>query len=264
MCRIAAYIGPAVNVGHVLFSAPHSLERQAYAPREMVQGTINVDGTGVAWWQDEDPVPLRYITTSPPWSDPNLASLAPRWQARTLLATVRSATTGAPTAPGSVPPFEQDGIVGTHSGFLRKFREATAARCLAKLPDDLVGRFEAMSDSLAVFLLAIAARREDPDLPLTGALVGAVSTAARACAEVDAAASLNVVLATADEIVGIRFARGTEPGSLYVHDGTEDGGGVFLASEPLDEESGWDGIPPDHIVRLTAEGVTTMPARIEL
>ncbi|NIR59052.1 MAG: hypothetical protein GWO02_05790, partial [Gammaproteobacteria bacterium] len=200
----------------------------------------------------------------PPWSDPNLPSLAPRWRARTLVATVRSATIGVPTAPGTVLPFEQDGIVGTHNGFLRKFRESTAARCLAKLPDDLVGQFEAMSDSLAVFLLAVAARREDPDLPLAGALVGAVSTAARACAEVDAAASLNVVLATADEIVAIRFARGTEPNSLYVQDGTEGGGGVLLASEPLDEEPGWEPVAADSIVQLTRDGATNMPARIEL
>lgn len=264
MCRIAAYIGPAVDVGHVLYSAPHSLEQQAYAPREMLHGRINVDGTGVAWWRDGDPAPLRYITTAPPWSDPNLPSLAPRWQARTLVATIRSATIGVPTAPGTVLPFEQDGIVGTHNGFLRKFREATAARCLAKLPDDLVGRFEAMSDSLAIFLLAVAARREDPDLPLTGALVGAVGTAARACAEVDAAASLNVVLAAEDEIVAIRFARGTEPNSLYVNDRTGDGNGVFLASEPLDDEPGWEPVAPDHIVRLTNEGATSMPAHIEL
>ena len=104
---------------------------------------------------------------------------------RTIVATVRSATEGIPTAIGTVLPFELDGIAGTHNGFLRRFRETTAARCLATLPEDLVGEFEALSDSRAIFLLAVSARREDPDLSLADALVGAVGTAARICATVE-------------------------------------------------------------------------------
>ena len=49
MCRIAAYAGPPVTLSAVLYDPPHSLERQAYRPNELVHGTVNVDSTGVAW-----------------------------------------------------------------------------------------------------------------------------------------------------------------------------------------------------------------------
>ncbi len=230
----------------------------------MVHGRLNVDGTGVAWWREEDTQPLRYATTAPPWADANLGALSRRLTGHTILATVRSATIGIPTALATTPPFELDGIAGSHNGFLRKFREATAARCLAKLPEALVGEFEGLSDSLAVFLLAAAAWREDPDLPLAGALVGAVGTAARICADADADCSLNVVLAAEEEVVAVRFARGVEPNSLYLRNTIEEGTGAWLASEPLDEEPGWTPVAPDHLVRLTRSAATVTPVRIEL
>ena len=264
MCRLAAYLGPPITLAQLLFERKYSLEEQAYAPREMVHGRLNVDGTGVAWWRDEDPQPLRYTTTAPPWADPNLVALSRRLAGHTVLATVRSATIGIPTALATTLPFELDGVVGSHNGFLRKFREATAARCLAKLPEALVGEFEGLSDSLAVFLLAAAAWREDPDLTLTGALIGAVGTAARICADADADCSLNVVLAAENEIVAARFARGVEPNSLYLRDTLDEGTGAWLASEPLDDEPGWTPVAPDHLVRMTPSATTITPLQIEL
>jgi len=94
MCRFAAYHGPPRPLAEMLYEAPHSLERQAYVPREMVEGHVNVDGTGVVWWPHGDDEPLRYVTVLPPWSDPNLPTLAPRLQGRTILGSVRSATPG--------------------------------------------------------------------------------------------------------------------------------------------------------------------------
>ena len=39
---------------------PHSLVEQAWAPRWQRHGTMNVDGFGVGWYADGDPVPARY------------------------------------------------------------------------------------------------------------------------------------------------------------------------------------------------------------
>jgi len=264
MSRLAAYLGPPIALAKLLYEPPHSLEEQAYAPREMTHGRLNVDGTGVAWWRDADPHPLRYATIAAPRADLNLVSLSRRLAGHTVLATVRSVTDGLPTALTATLPFELDGVVGSHDGFLRKFREATAARCLAKLPEALVGEFEGLSDSLAVFLLAAAAWREDPDLTLAGALIGAVGTAARICADADAACSLNVVLAAENEIVATRLARGVEPNPLYLRDTLEEGAGAWLASEPLDDNPGWVPVAPDHLVRMTPTATTTSPLQIEL
>ncbi len=262
MSRIAAYIGPPVSLAQLIYERSHALERQAYAPREMTDGAVSVDGSGLAWWREDDSEPLRYVTASPPRSDANLPHLASRFEGRTIVATVRSAPAGISTGAGTVPPFALDGIAGTHDGVLCRFREVTAARCLAKLPENLVGESEGLSDSLAVFLLAVAARREDPDLALSGALVGAVGTAMRICADAGAGCSLNVLLATADEVVAVRTAREVEANSLYVRNGIEGGAGAWLASEPLDDEPGWEPVPVDHVVRMTRTGLSIKPTRI--
>jgi glutamine amidotransferase len=49
MCRMAAYVGPDAPLSALLYDPPHSLERRAYQPRELIHGAVNVDGTGVAW-----------------------------------------------------------------------------------------------------------------------------------------------------------------------------------------------------------------------
>ena len=41
MCRLAAYVGPPASLSSIMYEAPHSLEKQAYLPREMVSGHVN-------------------------------------------------------------------------------------------------------------------------------------------------------------------------------------------------------------------------------
>ena len=68
MCRLAGYVGAPTTLASLLYDPRHALERQAYLPREMVSGTVNVDGTGIAWWSGEEAEPMRYVSERPPWS----------------------------------------------------------------------------------------------------------------------------------------------------------------------------------------------------
>ncbi len=258
MCRIAAYIGQPITLSRLLYDAPHGLEHQSYAPREMISGTVNVDGTGVVWWLDED-TPLRYTTPLPPWSDPNLPGLAPRLSGSPILATVRSATPGIPSGSGSVLPFLHDAVAGTHNGYLRRFSEATAAACVSALPSDLVGAIETLTDSAVLFLLAIAQLRESASGDLGAAAVAAVDQVVRICRDAKADCSLNLVLANADGIAAVRCARGVEANSLYTATAS---GGFFLASEPLDERHDWSAVRADHVVRMDRSGIEIEPASI--
>ena len=109
MCRLAAYIGSEdIAASTLLYDMPMSVERMAYAPRELLSGHVNVDGTGVAWWADGPSTPLRYITEKPPWSDPNLPTLAPTFRGSPVVVAVRSATPGLSHGTDHVAPSIRD------------------------------------------------------------------------------------------------------------------------------------------------------------
>src|SRR6266571_1966469 len=76
MCRHLAYLGPPATLRALLLDPPHGLGTQAWAPRRQCHGTMNVDGFGVGWYADGDPVPARYRRAGPIWADPGFADLA--------------------------------------------------------------------------------------------------------------------------------------------------------------------------------------------
>ena len=51
MCRHLAHLGSPGPLHDLLFGAPHSLARQARAPRHQLEGDTNPDGWGVAWYE---------------------------------------------------------------------------------------------------------------------------------------------------------------------------------------------------------------------
>jgi len=257
MCRIAAYTGPPAPLASLLYAPTHSLDEQAYRPREMVSGTVNVDGTGVAWWSGADPEPLRYVTTMPPWSDPNLPTLARRLCGAPILATVRSATPGIPVENGAVLPFVHETIAGSHNGYLERFSDGVAARCLGALSAGWQGQIGTLTDSRLLFLLALQALDEAPGAGLLGACETAVTQVATIARGMDRVASLNLVLADRDSVCAARFARGVRSNSLYTSVGSN--GARRLASEPLDDDD-WTPVPDRHLLRMTADQIEVTPS----
>lgn len=251
MCRLAAYAGPPADLSSILYEAPHSLEKQAYLPREMVSGHVNVDGTGVAWWRDGDPEPLHYVTDRPPWSDANLPRLARRLQGAPILSVVRSQTPGMPAGAAAAHPFVFERWAGAHNGYLEGFA-ALAPALIDRLDDELFGQLDVLSDSLLLFLLAVTWVRRGASLQ--EALVDTAAEAATLCAGIGCAASLNLVLADAGEVAVLRAARGVAANSLYaLEDGARWPGGRLIASEALDEDPGWVVVPEDHVVSISSD-----------
>jgi glutamine amidotransferase len=254
MCRLAAYAGPPASLSSIMYEAPHSLEKQAYLPREMVSGHVNVDGTGVAWWRDGEAEPLHYVTDRPPWSDANLPRLARRFQGAPILSVVRSQTPGMSAGAAAAHPFVFDCWAGAHNGYLEGF--ATVAPALIeRLDDEVRGQLDALSDSLLLFLLAVTRLRRGASL--REALVATAAEAATLCAGIGCAASLNLVLADTGEVAALRAARGVEANSLHtLEDGERWPGGRLIASEALDEDPGWVVVPEDHVVSISADTLT--------
>src|SRR6516165_5740142 len=105
MCRHLAYLGPPATLRALLLDPPHGLGTQAWAPRRQWHGTMNVDGFGVGWYAEGDPVPARYRQAGPIWADPSLADLARVTRTRALLAAVRSATDGTDRGAAAAAPY---------------------------------------------------------------------------------------------------------------------------------------------------------------
>ncbi len=77
MCRFLGYLGPPVTLASIVLDPPHSLLRQAWAPRHQRPGAVNADGFGVGWYDlARRPEPARYRSARPIWGDRSFASLA--------------------------------------------------------------------------------------------------------------------------------------------------------------------------------------------
>lgn len=266
MCRFALRLGPPRPIGE-LFTAPHGLEVQSYAPRQQQHGSVNVDGAGVAWWpDDEDPVPLRYATLAPPWADDNLAALGARVTAGTVLAAVRGATPGIGQGSDLVAPFVVGDLAIAHNGWLGGFRQGVAATLLRSLPDDLLSGLPAVSDSRVLALLVVAHRRTGADLPT--AVERALADASTACHAVGQPATLNLAVTDGNEAVVTRGALGGPGNSLWLTSDAPDWAGcLVIASEPLDHAEpssapGWHAVGDRTLIHVGRDGtVSTRPLR---
>lgn len=263
MCRLVAYLGPSRPLGD-LVDAPHGLGRQAYDPRELQHGTVNVDGTGLVWWRDGDPVPLRYATTRPPWADANLAALAPRLTGHTIVGAVRGGTPGVGYGDDHVGPFVLGGLAVAHNGWIGGFRERAAARLLRRLPDDLLAQLPVVNDSRLIAALVVAHHRAGASL--TGAVRLTLAEVAEVVRELGEAATLNLAVADGTQVVASRASVDLPGNSLYVADHLPSwSGAVVIASEPLDGpgDPSWTAVPDGCLVHLTwsqeRPEVTTVP-----
>lgn len=261
MCRLAFYTGPARPLSALLYDAPHALEDQAYRPRQQQHGNVNVDGTGAVWWRSGERDPLRYVTTSPPWSDPNLPALAPRMEGHTLLAAVRGATPGVGFGAGLVAPFLHDGVAFVHNGWIGGFRDGIGAELLRGLPASLTSTITGLSDSVVLFLCVLRHRADGLTLP--DAVTAALQEVAAVCLRAGQPATLNVIASDGSDTVAARAATGLPGNSLHTIDGAPGWpDAVLIASEPLDDGP-WTEVADDCLVHVTAGRLDVHPLTLE-
>ncbi|MDT0528983.1 ergothioneine biosynthesis protein EgtC [Micromonospora sp. DSM 115977] len=240
MCRHLAYLGPPVTLRELLFDPPYSLVRQSWAPRDMRGGgTINADGFGVGWYPG-DGEPVRYRRSQPIWSDPTIAQLAQVTSAGAVLAAVRSATVGMAVLDGAAAPFAEGRWLFSHNGVVRGWPDSMVPLA-ATLPVRDLLTLDAATDSALVWALVRHRLR-------------AGVKPARAVAETVTAVSgaapgsrLNLLLTDGRTVVasvaGHALSIRATPAS------------VLLASEPHDDDPGWQAVPEGQLVEATATQV---------
>lgn len=241
MCRHLAYLGPPATLEKLLLAPSHSLLRQAWAPRRQRYGTVNADGFGVGWYLPDRAQPVRYRRAQPLWSDASFASLAPTIASGCLLAAVRSASPGCGPDESCAAPFTHQRWLLSHNGRLADW--PAARKAFADRTYDIP---EAAAPVDSALLFGLAVIRWTAGVPLAAGLAAAVR-------DLQTAGGGRLTALATD---GARIA-GTcvgEPMFVLSRDG-----GVVVASEPYDDDSGWIELPDQTVIGVDADGVTVTP-----
>jgi len=244
MCRFVCYLGPPVTLASVVLDPPHSLRQQAWAPRFQRQGAINADGFGVGWYDPaRRPEPARYRTARPIWSDGSFASLAGLVTAPALVAAVRDATPPSPVEESGSQPFMAGRWLFAHNGKIEGWGVDPEVKVGLRRPlsDARAAAIEGGADSEVLFALALD--RLDGGASPVDALAAVVATAAAV-----APAKLNLLLTDGDRVTAT--AKGD---SLFVLEGPQ---AVVVASEPYDDDPGWQRVPEGSMVEAGPGWVT--------
>lgn len=260
MCRHLAYLGPDVLVSRVVLDPPHSLVHQAYAAKELLTGVVAADGFGVAWYQDDfGPEPAVYRSAMPIWADRNLESIATHARAHTVVANVRNATEVGTTAEANVHPFAHGRYTFSHNGYLESFRPSSMRRLRTELSDAQYAELGGATDSETMFRWWLSRIDEGKSArdALSALMVELVDMAGRT----DRRAQLNVIVSDGEQVLATRVSDRAPSNSLYtLVDGDRFPGATLVASEPLDQDPLWRGVPEGHlVVAHAAEPVETRP-----
>lgn len=227
MCRHLGWLGEPVSVASLVIDRPHGLLVQSYSPRRQKHGLMNADGWGVGFF--DGPYARRWRSAAPLWGDASFASVAPVLESECVVAAVRSATVGMPIEPSASAPFTDGSWLLSHNGVVDR----------AVLPQSAAAESTVDSALLAALIFERGADR----LGDTVVEVGAADPNAR----------LNVLAANGSRMIATTW--GDTLSVLRRDDG------VVVASEPYDDDPGWQEVPDRHLVEVDDNGVTLTPLK---
>lgn len=285
MCRHFAYIGDAVSIKSALFDPPYGLVHQAWSPRRQRHGTMNVDGFGVGWYSDGDPIPARYRGSGPIWADDCLPDVARVTTTRAMLCAVRSASVGTETGASAAAPYTEGSWLFSLNGALVGWSAAAGGPTTPRRRPAAIARAEDAAEPItepAPSVPSAPAEAAAAVLRLAGRLSAAELLALQA--RCDTALLWGLVLsrlkagepaaaALAGTVADIWAAGGTGRFNLLLTNGhliaaTAAGDslcfrhradGVLVASEPSDDDEDWQAVPDGSVVEATTAGVAVSP-----
>lgn len=246
MCRHLGYLGTSRTLRELLYGPPYSLRVQSYAPRMSRTCIVNADGFGAGWFDAARDSPVRYRRAQPMWTDVSFADVADVVEVSCAVAAVRSASEGFPVDESCAQPFTDGRRLFSHNGRVEGFAGVEAK--LRELAGDLAPVPEARAPVDSALLFAIAARtwREGGTLG-DGLAYAAATTAALASGR------YNLLAADGRSLTAVKWGE-----TLFVRHGPD---GVVIASEPYDDEPGWEEVPDRSLVTADRGGISIRPIR---
>jgi glutamine amidotransferase len=237
MCRHLAYLGTPVPLRTLLYDAPHSLEHQSYAPRTPRTCTINADGFGVGWYTREaaEHPAVRYRRAQPIWTDESFRDVAGVLDAGCVVAAVRSASVGFPVDESCSQPFRHDRYLFSHNGRIEDFPAAEDR--LRDLAGSLSTIPEARAPVDSALLFAAAVRAWQTGRALGDGLADLVTTVAAL-----SRGWYNLLATDGRTLAATAWGH-----TLHVR---QDDASVLIASEPLDDGTGWREVPDRSLVTV--------------
>lgn len=249
MCRIAAYLGPAIPLENIIVRPAHSLLCQSQHATE-AKLAVNGDGFGIAWYDPAREEPGVYRDVSPAWSDGNLVSLCRMVASPLFIGHVRASTMGE-TSRANCHPFAVGVWSFCHNGQIPHFA-SLRRRWEAALPDDLYAARRGTTDSEMVFLMLLAQGLAQDPVAAVRVVLGEIG-APGALGPV----RLTCVFSDGAALYALRHASDGRCPTLY-YGANLDGGGAALASEPLcATPERWSEVPVDTLCRVTSAGMET-------
>ncbi|CAN5553676.1 ergothioneine biosynthesis protein EgtC [soil metagenome] len=242
------FLGPPRSLEQLVLDPPWSLRRQSYEPRLQRHGVVNADGFGVGWYAPEvRPEPVCYRSDRPIWSDGSFTSLAGTVSSPAVVASVRSATAPAPSDVSGAHPFTAGSWLFAHNGVVFGFRDGVGTRLRRMVSDRREPGIVGAADSEVLFALVLDT--VDAGASPADALADVV---ARVTAE--SGGRLNLLLTDGRQMVATRWGEDLHVLARDSPDGCE----RVVASEPSDDETGWQPVPDRSLVTVTADDLAVV------
>lgn len=269
MCRFTFYLGEDIEIGDLVTRPANSLIHQSTHATERTE-PLNGDGFGLAWYVRDKPVPARFRSVTPAWSNANLAELAEVTRSHCILVHIRAATGGKfDVSEANCHPFRCGRFTFMHNGDIPAFPRIRRP-LMARLSDEGFASIRGVTDTEHMFAIAMEELRDhehDSSCELLGRALERTINEVLALLEEYAPgthAYLNFVVSDGQNAAACRFS--SDPNyidSLYINEGgryrCEDGvcfmtdpeerqRALLISSEPLNQGPRWREVPRNHVV----------------
>lgn len=265
MCRIAAYYGPPLRLSALLRESSHSLTHQSKAAKEMTDSSVAGDGWGIGWFPDDEgagPGVLKSIL--PLWADENAKTATHAIASGSILGHIRFASEGIEVCFTNTPLYPYGDFLYTMNGEMSPWPGPLARAMRAKLDGEDEAGVRGITDAEMLGALWHTCLRRTRGADVAAALREALREARKLARAQLGSIKATLMVSGRAGFWAVRFAEPGPQNTLYTLTGSDRWrGGCVAASEPLDDDPGWQEVPPDSLVRADRHGLHVEPLDLD-